>query len=399
MVRSFLDVIVVVALLVGMMVSGAQRAGAEPILSVIDIRPIVDQHDIGNALGVAYNPAADVIYLAHGSDSRGGFIYTLDMHGNLLNEFDLQSAYQPGAFPESLSYDRSSGHLFVVAPVPVDEGFISHLLEIDPHTANILRDLPIDTNGGGGIHVRGDGIWQARFSEDIIRHYTPDLVFIEDVSVAGSFPGFPGPIALTSSFMGGFFIVDHFGRRLVEVDPAGNEVAAVSTANLGDGRGLAIDADSKTQRMFLQVNNEEIYVLSSEFIGVSPELVSIDIKPGSDPNRINPKSHGKVPVAILTTERFDATTVDPRSVRFGPKGAKATPKKGQMKDVNHDGAPDLVLPFRTQATGIQCGETSASLTGETYGGNPIQGTDAIKTVGCEQAPVYSQVGRLTSAPE
>jgi hypothetical protein len=119
--------------------------------------------------------------------------------------------------------------------------------------------------------------------------------------------------------------------------------------------------------------------------------VAIDIKPGSDTNRINPNSHGKIPVAILTTETFDATTVDPRSVRFGPDGAKAVQKKGQIKDVNDDGEPDLVLRFRIQATGIQCGETSASLTGKTVAGEPIKGSDAIQTVGCDQ--YRSWVGR------
>ena len=112
--------------------------------------------------------------------------------------------------------------------------------------------------------------------------------------------------------------------------------------------------------------------------------VTIDIKPGSSANTINPKSHGKIRVAILTTETFDATTVAPRSVRFGPDGAKAVHKKGQIKDVNDDGEPDLVLRFRIQATGIQCGDTSASLTGKTVEGEPIEGSDSIKTVGCDK---------------
>jgi hypothetical protein len=366
-----------------LLVGSAMQLRADPILEVIDIRPILARHDIGNALGLAFNPDSNVIYLAHGSDPRGGFIYTLDVHGSLLHEFDLQSAYRPGAFPEALSYDRSSGHLFVVATVPVGDGFVAHLVEIDPHTANILTDLPIDTFGLG-VHVRGDGIWQPRFAEDIIRHYTRDGEFIEDVSVAGSFPGFPGPFALTSSFRGGgFFIVDHFGRRIVEVDIAGHEVAAVSTATLGDGRGLAIDSDVSTQRIFLQINNEEIYILSSEFIGVTPKLISIDIKPSSFPNSINPKSKGLIPVAILTTSTFDATTVDPLSVEFGPNGATEARKKGHKEDVDKDGDIDLLFHFRTQETGIQCGDTSASLTGKTFDGQAIEGSDSIQTVGCE----------------
>jgi hypothetical protein len=112
--------------------------------------------------------------------------------------------------------------------------------------------------------------------------------------------------------------------------------------------------------------------------------VQIDIKPGSSPNSINPKSNGVIPVALLTTETFDVTTVDPLSVHFGPKGAKEAHNKGHIEDVNHDGEPDLVLHFKTQATGIKCGDTSASLTGETFDGNPIQGSDAIKTVGCKK---------------
>ena len=39
--------------------------------------------------------------------------------------------------------------------------------------------------------------------------------------------------------------------------------------------------------------------------------VTIDIKPGSDPNSINLGSAGVIPVAILSSEAFDATTVDP----------------------------------------------------------------------------------------
>jgi hypothetical protein len=112
--------------------------------------------------------------------------------------------------------------------------------------------------------------------------------------------------------------------------------------------------------------------------------VALDIKPGTFPNTINPKSNGVIPVAILTTSSFDATLVDPRSVRFGPKGATEAHQQGHVEDVNHDGEPDLVLHFKTQATGIKCGDTSASLTGETLDGIPIQGSDAIKTVGCKE---------------
>ena len=110
--------------------------------------------------------------------------------------------------------------------------------------------------------------------------------------------------------------------------------------------------------------------------------VEIDIKPGELPNSVNPRNNGVVPVAILTTTTFDATTVNPMSVRFGPNGAGEAHGQGHLEDVDGDGDLDLVLHFRTQAAGIVCGATSASLTGQTFGGQSISGSDSVKTAGC-----------------
>jgi len=72
--------------------------------------------------------------------------------------------------------------------------------------------------------------------------------------------------------------------------------------------------------------------------------VGIDIKPGSDPNSINPKSKGVIPVAILTDQNFDAATIDVSTVVFGPAGAQ--PKhNGHIEDVDGDGDNDLMLHF------------------------------------------------------
>jgi len=111
--------------------------------------------------------------------------------------------------------------------------------------------------------------------------------------------------------------------------------------------------------------------------------VAIDITPGSLPNSINPRNKGVIPVAILTTNGFDAVTVDPVAVRFGPTGNEAVPVHSALEDVDGDGDIDLILHFRTQDTGIQCGAPSASLTGQTVSGQVIQGADSIRTVGCK----------------
>jgi hypothetical protein len=89
-----------------------------------------------------------------------------------------------------------------------------------------------------------------------------------------------------------------------------------------------------------------------------------------------------IPLAILTTENFDATAVNPMSVRFGPNGAVEAHGRGHFEDADGDGDLDLILHFRIQDTDIQCGATLASLKGVTFSGQAISGSDSINTVGC-----------------
>jgi hypothetical protein len=113
-------------------------------------------------------------------------------------------------------------------------------------------------------------------------------------------------------------------------------------------------------------------------------MVVIDIKPSSALNSINPRSQGSIPVAILTTETFDATTVDASSVLFGVLGMEASPTHAALEDVNGDGRTDMILHFKTQETELQCGDTSSVLTGLTFDGQVIEGEDAVRTVGCKR---------------
>lgn len=113
--------------------------------------------------------------------------------------------------------------------------------------------------------------------------------------------------------------------------------------------------------------------------------LSIDIKPGSDPNDVDPESKGVIPVAVLSTEAFDATQVDPLSVAFGPSGAAEAHERSHIEDIDDDGDADVILHFKTQETGIHCGDIEATLTGMTFGGEAITGSDAINTVDCPEA--------------
>src|SRR6185503_20679961 len=50
--------------------------------------------------------------------------------------------------------------------------------------------------------------------------------------------------------------------------------------------------------------------------------VPIDVRPGSSRNSVNPHANGVIPVAVLSTESFDAASVDSGTVRFGATGSE-----------------------------------------------------------------------------
>jgi len=114
-------------------------------------------------------------------------------------------------------------------------------------------------------------------------------------------------------------------------------------------------------------------------------FVEIDIKPGSDPNSINPRSMGVVPVAILGSDTFDVFDVDVTTLAFGPGGAApvhldngAVPDD-HYEDVNDDGITDLVTHY-VQKEALPAAP-EACLTGALDNGTLIEGCDSVRTPG------------------
>jgi len=110
--------------------------------------------------------------------------------------------------------------------------------------------------------------------------------------------------------------------------------------------------------------------------------VLIDIKPGSFPNSINSDSKGVIPVAILTTDDFDASVIDPFSVTLDGMEVRVKGKSGNagsMEDVDGDGDLDLVVQIVDEGTFV-IGDSTATLTAFTYGGVQVFGTDTIRIV-------------------
>jgi hypothetical protein len=120
-------------------------------------------------------------------------------------------------------------------------------------------------------------------------------------------------------------------------------------------------------------------------IGVRVErrevAVGVDIKPGDEKNDLNPRSHGGLGVAVLSSADFDPLQIDLSTVRFGPGAAMAL--RGARWDLNGDGAQDLVLRFEMTESQIRCGDTKAMVTGRTLSGLSFSGSDSIRTVGCQ----------------
>lgn len=111
--------------------------------------------------------------------------------------------------------------------------------------------------------------------------------------------------------------------------------------------------------------------------------VPVDIKPESDINPIKcDDKNGVIPVAILSTNIFNALDVDVDSVRF--EGAKETHVDKMSKafrhteDVNGDGKEDLMFHFSRSDIKITCDATYGTISGKTLGDLTIKGTDTIK---------------------
>ena len=106
--------------------------------------------------------------------------------------------------------------------------------------------------------------------------------------------------------------------------------------------------------------------------------IQIDIKPGDGSNYINLRSEGKTPIAILSTAAFDATTLNPMSIRVA--GAPVSLRRNgttasSLEDVNGDGLLDLVIHVSTQA--LQLTNPNQVLLEGSISGQRFWGTDEI----------------------
>ena len=95
--------------------------------------------------------------------------------------------------------------------------------------------------------------------------------------------------------------------------------------------------------------------------------------------RICNQGDGMIPVVLYSTDTFDATTVDHRTVVLGDASEMHIDKKTgeprrHVEDVDRDGKLDLVFHFRFKDTGLPCDPDVVPFSGLTFDGRPITGS-------------------------
>ena len=181
---------------------------------------------------------------------------------------------------------------------------------------------------------------------------------------------------------------------LAKYAPNGNELwrEQLGTSSSDESWSVAVDGagnafiSGHTDGIMGEANFGGVDAFLAKYEVPEPATLSveIDIKPGSYPNSINLGSHGSVPVAILTTEDFDATTVDPETVELAGAtiAIRGNGKRwlASEEDVDDDGDIDLLVHVETENLALGTGATTVILTGETYDGEQFEGSDDIVIV-------------------
>jgi hypothetical protein len=188
----------------------------------------------------------------------------------------------------------------------------------------------------------------------------------------------------------------------VALDPSQPQIVyagAIASSGLSGGLFKSTNGGATWQEIGFGVTNADVYALAVDYTGTvyigtnhglfklgPAQAVDIDINPGSDANTVNcTQPNVLIPVAILTTDAFDATSVDHTTVLFaGASESHINKKSGQPlrheEDVDQDGDRDLIFHFRLGNTALTCVATQATLTGRTFDGAAIQGSDNVSMV-------------------
>ena len=225
------------------------------------------------------------------------------------------------------------------------------------------------------------------------RGYGGVVFWYQDISSWVSVNAYPLSTGITViEYIDGIFNVNNYNYR----------------TSLDRWYNLKVEADSETGALAVYLDNAYLFThvantahrtgLSGVIAGnaggyfddfrltsddIPPIPIVIDIKPGDGSNMINPESKGKIPVAILSTNEFNAPEmVDWDTLTFGREGSEESLAfcDRNSQDLNGDGLMDVVGHFYTQKTDFQCTDKAGILSGKTVEGTPTKGSDSVNIV-------------------
>jgi hypothetical protein len=125
------------------------------------------------------------------------------------------------------------------------------------------------------------------------------------------------------------------------------------------------------------------YTLTISGVTTSTKQIAILIKPGNNYTApINPRSHGKIPVAILGGPDFDTSSIDTKTLTFGSNGDEASLSKcnSERVDLNNDGRLDLLCHFNNQDAHFKLTDAEGTLRGQTFNGTQFEGKGYLKVI-------------------
>ena len=185
--------------------------------------------------------------------------------------------------------------------------------------------------------------------------------------------------ALGDEDTGSAYVFRYDGSNWVE-----EQKLTASDGGAWDGFGHSVSISGSTA--LIGAPWDEIDVGSAYIFSLYTTIpVTIDIMRGGPSNRINMKSRGVVPVAILGSETFDVGDIDATTIAFGPSNASPVHNladpivyAGHLQDINEDGYVDLVVHFKVQEIGLKNTDTAAELRAAIDSVTGIVGSDCVE---------------------
>lgn len=347
---------------------------------------------------VDITPDKTKVLVAAGKDGR-----SYDMNNDSIAVYDIDNGnfsllasvkLDDEPMGRKMAYSEDSRFAYVVSRKRKSANPKLYEISLEPpYQVTRTMEFPNISQFLAGVACIGDNVYVSGLDDSTISvvdrlTWTGDQVFVSNSNNSYSIDG---PASL---------LAVHPGKQYLFVGlPLNGSVLALDINSMtvvgryddlpltGFAGLMDIEFNNNGTRMYISyMGNGEIFIFQISSSSVIE--ATIDIKPGSYPNSINLGSLGLIPVAILSSVEFDATTVDADTVELGGAEVAVRGKGSKLmaheEDVNEDGLIDLVIHIATANLDPDSFQDGwAVLTGSTYDGQEIIGEDEISIVPVE----------------